>query len=42
MKLDPTKEYVYRNGEKPWKIIFDVPCKYSILSIDDAGNTNSR
>lgn len=38
MKLDPTKEYQYRNGEKPWKIIWDVPNeKFPILSIGEAG-----
>lgn len=40
MKLDPTKEYQYRNGEKPWKIIFDVPNKnYTILSISQLGDS---
>lgn len=40
MKLDPNKEYVYRNGEKPWKIIWDVPNgDYTILSITKDGDT---
>ncbi len=40
MKLDPNKEYVYRNGEKPWKIIFDSPFEYcKITTIDKYGDT---
>jgi len=43
MKLDPTKEYQYRNGEKPWKIIWDVPSnEFPIVSIDKDGDVNSH
>ncbi len=38
MKLDHNKEYVYRNGEKPWKIIWDVPGEiFPIVSINNFG-----
>jgi hypothetical protein len=43
MKLDPTKEYQYRNGEKPWKIIWDVPHhKFPIISIDKDGDAKGH
>ena len=43
MKLDPTKEYQYRNGEKPWKIIWDVPNDiYPIVTIDKEGDVNGH
>ncbi len=37
--IDHTKEYQYRNGEKPWKIINDSPFESCELStIDRFGN----
>lgn len=37
--LDPTKEYQYRNGEKPWRIIWDVPSiALPIVSICNKGD----